>query len=63
MEWPGIIRSKGYFWLATRNDFVGLWSQTGAACRNQTVGLWWDAIDRVQWPTDPEEIEFVKELA
>ena len=29
---------------------------------NQTVGLWWDAIDRVQWPTDPEEIEFVKRI-
>jgi len=60
MEWPGIIRSKGYFWLATRNDFVGLWSQAGAACRNQAVGLWWDAMDRGQWPTDLEEVDFVK---
>jgi G3E family GTPase len=28
--------------------------------RPQAVGLWWDAMDRGQWPTDLEEIDFVK---
>jgi G3E family GTPase len=31
-EWPGVIRSKGYFWLASRMDKVGFWSQAGAIC-------------------------------
>ncbi|MET7534592.1 hypothetical protein, partial [Streptomyces goshikiensis] len=21
-EWPGVLRSKGFFWLATRNDIA-----------------------------------------
>ncbi len=30
-EWPGVVRSKGYFWLATRNDWAGHLSQAGGA--------------------------------
>jgi G3E family GTPase len=51
-EWPGVIRSKGYFWLATRHNVAGSWSQAGGACRHGPAGLWWDAVDREQWPDD-----------
>lgn len=37
-EWPGVVRSKGYFWLATRPDFVGSWSQAGAVSHHGRVG-------------------------
>ncbi|HZV98982.1 MAG TPA: zinc metallochaperone GTPase ZigA [Methylophilaceae bacterium] len=53
-EWQGVLRSKGYFWLASRYDFVGNWAQAGGACRHGTAGLWWSAIDPAQWPNDPD---------
>ncbi|MCB6184933.1 zinc metallochaperone GTPase ZigA [Leeia sp. TBRC 13508] len=58
-SWPGVVRSKGYFWLASRNDMVGLWSQAGAVTRHQLVGLWWDALDRADWPADEESLAMI----
>jgi G3E family GTPase len=51
-EWPGVIRSKGYFWLATRMEFAGGWSQAGGICGSHAAGLWWAAADRALWPED-----------
>jgi G3E family GTPase len=51
-EWPGVIRSKGFFWLATRLEWVGEWSQAGGACRFGVVGRWWAAQDQEEWPDD-----------
>lgn len=39
--WEDVIRSKGWFWLATRPDHVGSLSQAGAAMEVGAVGLWW----------------------
>lgn len=61
-EWTSVIRSKGYFWLATRNEFIGLWSQAGAACRNQAIGLWWSAVGKENWPTEEEDLTFIKKI-
>lgn len=49
-EWSGVIRSKGYFWLASRMAFAGEWSQAGGICRHQAAGLWWSAVDHADWP-------------
>lgn len=50
-EWPGVVRSKGFFWLASRPQIAGLWSQAGSACRTEPAGLW----------ADPESGEPVKD--
>lgn len=52
-EWPGVIRSKGFFWLATRPQWVGEWSQAGGACRFGVIGRWWAEQDENEWPEDP----------
>ena len=39
-EWPGVLRSKGFFWLATRMSTVGVWSHAGGACRAEPGGPW-----------------------
>ena len=54
-EWPGVLRSKGFLWLATRPDWVGLWSQAGVTCSLEAGGTWWAATHRDEWPSDPEE--------
>ena len=51
-EWDGVVRSKGYFWLATRGEVVGNWSQAGAICRHGPSGFWWAAVDERDWPDD-----------
>ncbi len=51
--WPGVIRAKGFFWLATRPSHVGELSQAGAIVRTGRMGLWWSAVPRQRWPDDP----------
>lgn len=51
-DWPGVLRSKGFFWLATRWDVVGEWSQAGGACRTEPAGIWWAATPPEEYPTD-----------
>ena len=52
--WPGVIRAKGFFWLATRPDEVGEMSQAGALVRTGRRGRWWASIPREQWPDHAE---------
>lgn len=54
---PGVIRSKGYFWLATRMELAGEWSQAGSICRHHAAGLWWSAVERSEWPQDQEYLD------
>ncbi len=51
-DWPGLLRSKGYFWLATKNEFVGLWAQAGGSAEHRPVGTWWAAAPEAYWPED-----------
>lgn len=53
-DWPGVVRSKGYFWLASRLDLVGSWSQAGALTRHELGGLWWAGVPREHWPQDED---------
>lgn len=53
-EWPGVVRAKGFFWLASRPDFVGEVSQAGAFVRHQGIGRWWDAVPKERWPDSAE---------
>ena len=47
-------RSKGYFWLASSFDQVGLWSQSGGIMNHGFAGLFWSAVSQDQWPEDTE---------
>jgi G3E family GTPase len=55
-EWKGVLRGKGFFWLATRNEIGGSLSQAGGACRPAPAGTWWAAQDRSEWPEGDEEL-------
>ena len=48
----GLIRSKGYFWLASRPEWVGSLSGAGKLMDIEPVGMWWAASPRSRWPQD-----------
>lgn len=48
----GLIRSKGYFWLASRPEWVGSLSGAGKLMNVEPVGLWWAASPKSHWPED-----------
>ncbi|TMP04117.1 4-hydroxytetrahydrobiopterin dehydratase [Pseudoalteromonas sp. S3178] len=49
-----LIRSKGYFWLATRPLFCTQWSQAGGIAHYGFAGMFYKAIPKKDWPTEPE---------
>ncbi len=49
---PGVIRAKGFFWLATRMAWVGAWQLAGSVGRHEGAGFWWAAMDEGKWPQD-----------
>lgn len=53
-SWPGVVRTKGFFWLATRPHYVGEISQSGALIRTGKRGLWWASVPKNQWPVHAE---------
>ena len=58
-EWPGVIRSKGHFWVASRPEYCANWSQAGAISRNELAGFWWAATPKVYWPEDSEQLTMI----
>ncbi|GBD50157.1 zinc metallochaperone GTPase ZigA [Methylopila sp. Yamaguchi] len=53
-DWPGLVRAKGHFWLATRPDWAGDMSLAGSICRTEAGGAWWAATPRERWPASEE---------
>lgn len=61
-EWPGVVRSKGFFWLAAEPTLAYSWSQAGAMARHGLAGYWWAAIAEEDWPSDLASIEQIKKI-
>jgi len=51
----GVIRSKGFLWLASRNDHAFAWSQAGVSVQINPVGLWWASASPADWPEECDE--------
>ncbi|MEM9199089.1 MAG: zinc metallochaperone GTPase ZigA [Pseudomonadota bacterium] len=49
-ELPGVIRSKGHFWIATRPEWVAEFSLAGSLSSVTPLGTWWAAVPRDRWP-------------
>ena len=58
--WNPVLRSKGFFWLATRMEQMGIWSQAGAI-GGYEAGAYWDAAlpesERPAAPQDRDELD------
>lgn len=56
-----LIRSKGYFWLGSRLEYAGQWSQAGGIARYGFAGLFWRSVPKKDWPKDEESLATIKE--
>jgi G3E family GTPase len=45
-EWTGVIRAKGWFWLASRPEWAGVWSLAGSTRDHSAGGFWPEGVDR-----------------
>lgn len=54
-----LLRSKGFFWLASRPQEAGSWSQAGGLMRYSYAGRWWHSVPRAQWPGAGEGLEAI----
>ncbi|WP_447732294.1 GTP-binding protein [Pseudomonas shirazensis] len=52
-----LLRSKGYFWLASRHREIGLLVHSGKQFQWDYVGHWWNFIDPSQWPQDKYRLQ------
>ena len=54
-----LLRSKGYFWLASRHLETGLLVQSGKQFQWDFVGHWWNFIEQSQWPRDEYRLQSI----
>ena len=59
-QYGKLLRSKGYFWLATRPEFAGQWSQAGGTAHYGFGGMFWKAVPKAHWPTDGEYLASIE---
>ena len=60
-ELPGVIRAKGFFWVATRPDWVAEFSLAGALSSISPLGSWWAAVHNERKPDDPNAQAYLEE--
>lgn len=55
-----LLRSKGYFWLASRPECAGQWSQAGGIAHYGYGGMFWKALPKSEWPEDEEYLASIE---
>ncbi|MBD8827189.1 zinc metallochaperone GTPase ZigA [Pseudomonas sp. CFBP 13602] len=56
-----LLRSKGFFWLASKPQEAGSWSQAGGLMRYGFAGRWWRFVPQTQWPQDAESVAAIQQ--
>lgn len=59
-QYGKLIRSKGFFWLASRPQFVGQWNQAGGIAHYGFAGMFWKSIPKENWPTDEASLKEIQ---
>ena len=48
-HWKGVLRSKGFFWVAADHRIAYEWAQAGGVSSVNPTGMWWAAMPRNYW--------------
>ncbi len=49
-SFKGVLRSKGFIWIATRPKSIGEWSQAGMILTISNGGMWYTDLPKKYWP-------------
>jgi G3E family GTPase len=53
--WPGVLRSKGFFWVAADHRVAYEWNQAGGVSNVSAAGMWWAALPQDRRPSGAGE--------
>ena len=59
-DMPGVIRAKGYFWIATRPEWVAEFSLAGSLSSVQPIGTWWASVSKERWPDPVSTSDYIQ---
>jgi G3E family GTPase len=59
-ELPGVVRAKGFFWLASRMSWAGSWQLAGSVGKHQAAGFWWASAAPKYWPQEADARAAIK---
>ncbi|MFT3973575.1 MAG: GTP-binding protein [Amaricoccus sp.] len=51
---PGVMRAKGWFWVASQPDYILELSLAGALADIRPMGRWWAAMPHTHWPPEAD---------
>lgn len=57
--WEGVLRAKGFVWIATKHDIMGSYAQAGNCVGTEPSHSWLAATPRDQWPEDEESLQYI----
>lgn len=55
-----LLRSKGFFWLASQPLLAWQWNQSGGSAHYQRAGYFWKALPESEWPSDKESVREIR---
>lgn len=60
LGWDGVLRAKGFCWIASKHDIMAAYSQAGNCLSIEPQANWYAALPEDQWPDDPELVETIR---
>ncbi len=60
-DWSGLLRSKGFVWLATRHSTIVGWSSAGQSISFEPSGRWWGDVPKESWPQNETSQRWIAE--
>lgn len=58
----GVLRAKGFVWIATKHDLMGAYAQAGNCVSTEPAHAWLDATPRDQWPEDEQSLKYIRSI-
>jgi G3E family GTPase len=58
--WSGVLRSKGFVWIASRGEERGVYLQAGRTWRLADAGPWWASVPQQDWPEAEDEVADIR---